>query len=61
MLTDPDLQRREIHQATGMVMTQLGSSAESALATLRAYAQPLDDVARQILTRRLRFPLEGQR
>jgi hypothetical protein len=44
-----------------MVMTQLGSSAESALATLRAYAQPLDDVARQILTRRLRFPLEGQR
>ncbi len=64
-LSDPDLARREIHQATGMVMTQLGISAESALATLRAYAyahaQPLDDIARQVLTRRLRFPVEGQR
>jgi len=59
-LTDGDLPRRQIHRATGMVMTQLGISAESALATLRAYAyvhaQPLEDVAVQVLTRRLRFP-----
>ncbi len=64
-LGDPDLAHREIHRATGMVMTQLGISAESALATLRAYAyahaQPLDEVAGQVLTRRLRFPVEGHR
>jgi GAF domain-containing protein len=56
-------QRAEIHQATGMVMAQLDISAESSLATLRAYAyssgQPLDDVARQIVTRQLRFPIGG--
>jgi len=62
--TDVGLQRAEIHQATGMVMAQLEISAESALATLRAFAysnaQPLDDIARQVVTRRLRFPVEGQ-
>lgn len=64
-LTEGDLRRRQIHRATGMVMTQLGISAESALATLRAYAyvhaQPLEDVAVEVLTRRLRFPVEGHR
>lgn len=55
-----DMQRAEIHRATGMVMVQLAISAESALATLRAFAyshsQPLDDVAHQVVTRRLTFP-----
>ncbi len=63
-LTDPDLQRTEIHLATGMVMTQLEISPESALATLRAFAyahaQLLDDVAHQVVTRRLRFPQEDR-
>jgi hypothetical protein len=63
-LSDPDLQRTEIHRATGMVMAQLEISAESALATLRAFAyahaQPLDDVAHQVATRRLRFPQQDR-
>jgi hypothetical protein len=61
---DLDPPRAQIHHATGMVMTQLAISAESALATLRAYAyshdQPLDEVARQVITRRLCFPVDNQ-
>ncbi|MGH3796946.1 MAG: ANTAR domain-containing protein, partial [Pseudonocardiaceae bacterium] len=57
--TDLGQQRAETHQATGMVMAQMEVSAESALATLRAYAysrgRPLDDVAREVIARRLRF------
>lgn len=60
---DERSQRAQIHQATGMVMAQLEISPESSLATLRAYAyssgQRLDDVARQIITRRLHFPIGG--
>jgi hypothetical protein len=63
-LTDPDLQRTEIHRATGMVMAQLEISAESALATLRAFAysndQALNDIAHQVVTRQLRFPQEDR-
>ncbi len=63
-LTDLDRLRAEIHRATGMVMAQLETSAESALATLRAFAyshaQPFDDVAHQVLTHRLRFPVDDQ-
>ena len=59
-----DPQRTEIHRATLMVMTQLNVSAESALATLRAFAyshaQPLEDIAHQVITRRLRFPIDDQ-
>ncbi|MGA9311821.1 MAG: ANTAR domain-containing protein, partial [Pseudonocardiaceae bacterium] len=59
-----DLHQVDIHQATGMVMSQLGISAESALETLCAFAlsqgRPLDEVARQVVTRRLRFPVEDQ-
>lgn len=51
--------RAEIHQATGMVLTQLGISAADALARLRAYAfaeqRLLSDVARDVVARRLRF------
>jgi hypothetical protein len=51
--------RPEIHQATGMVLVQLGISAIDALARLRAYAfveqRLLIDVARDVVARRLRF------
>jgi ANTAR domain/GAF domain len=51
--------RAEIHQATGMVLAQLGISATDALARMRAYAfaeqRLLSDVARDVVSRRLRF------
>jgi hypothetical protein len=51
--------RAEIHQATGMVLAQLGISATEALARLRGYAfveqRLLIDVARDVVARRLRF------
>jgi hypothetical protein len=57
---DPALgHRAEIHQATGMVVVQLGISATDALARLRAHAfvnqRLLIDVARDVVTRRLMF------
>ncbi len=51
--------RAEIHQATGMVVAQLGISAADAFARLRAHAfaeqRLLGDVARDVVARRLRF------
>lgn len=51
--------RAEVHQATGMVLTQLGLSATDALARLRAYAyveqRLLSEVAHDVVTRRLHF------
>lgn len=51
--------RAEIHQATGMVLAQLGISATDALARMRAYAfaeqRSLADVAHDVVSRRLRF------
>ncbi len=51
--------RREVHQATGMVQVQLDISATEALARLRAYAYTtdhhLEDVAREVVGRRLDF------
>jgi hypothetical protein len=51
--------RAEIHQATGMVIAQLGVSAQEALVRLRAHAyaagQTADEVARDIVARRLRL------
>ncbi len=51
--------RAEIHQATGMVLAQLGISATDALARMRAYAfveqRLLNEVAHDVVTRRLRF------
>ncbi len=53
------LQHPEVHQATGMVIVQLGVSAAVALVRLRAYAyahdRPLRDVATDVVARRLRF------
>ena len=52
--------RAEIHQATGMVLAQLGVSATDAFARLRAHAfaeqRLLGDVARDVVARRLRSP-----
>ena len=51
--------RAEIHQATGMVLVQLGVSAADAFARLRAHAfaeqRLLGDVARDVVARRLTF------
>jgi hypothetical protein len=49
----------QVHQATGMVLVQLGVSATVALARLRGHAfaerRLLVDVARDVVARRLRF------
>ena len=51
--------RREVHQATGMVMAQLDCSASAALLRLRGQAfasgVPLDGLAREVITRRFDF------
>jgi GAF domain-containing protein len=55
----PRRDRSEIHQATGMVLVQLGVSATDALARMRAYAfaeqRLLSDVAHDVVSRRLRL------
>ncbi|MGX6607032.1 ANTAR domain-containing protein [Micromonosporaceae bacterium Da 78-11] len=61
------LQHPQVHQATGMIIAQLGVSAAVALIRLRAYAyahdERLRDVAASVVERRLRFdpdaPLAG--
>jgi hypothetical protein len=56
------LHRAEIDQATGMLTEQLGVSITDAFVRLRAYAYVNDlrlaDVARNIVARRLRLPLD---
>ena len=58
------LQHPEVHQATGMVIVQLGVSAAVALVRLRAYAYAHDrrlrDVANDVVARRLRFHPEAE-
>jgi ANTAR domain-containing protein len=52
-----------VHQATGMLIVQLGVSAAAAMIRLRAYAYAHDrrlrDVAADVVARRLRFDSEG--
>jgi GAF domain-containing protein len=52
----------QVHQATGMVMVQLGISVDEAFLLLRARAfaagRPLRDVATDVVQRRLRFSEE---
>ncbi|MGP4017749.1 GAF and ANTAR domain-containing protein [Saccharopolyspora sp. 5N708] len=61
---DYPLRRAEVHQATGMIVAQARVSAETALAMLRASAfandRHIDEVARDVVARRLRFE-EGPR
>jgi hypothetical protein len=56
--------RAEVHQATGMVLVQLGLTAPEALARLRAYAfvheRLLIDVARDVVARRLTFTEDAE-
>jgi hypothetical protein len=53
------LARREIHQATGMVLVQTGSTADEALLLLRGHAfasgRSLQDTAMDVVNRRLDF------
>jgi hypothetical protein len=56
---DPTAHHVQVHQATGMILAQLGVTAEAAFARLRAHAyvheRRLGDVARDVVERRLRF------
>lgn len=60
--SSPEL-RRVVHQATGMLLVQLGVTATEAFARLRAHAfslgVPLESVAQDVVARRLRFDEEG--
>ena len=51
--------RTEVHQASGMISSQLNISVQSALLRLRAYAYSegisISDAARDVVTRQLRF------
>jgi len=55
--------RREVHQATGMVLAQLGISAADAALLLRAHAyssgRSVAEVANDIVERRLDFATDG--
>lgn len=58
------LSRREVHQATGMVLAQTGASATDALLLLRAHAfaqgRTVREVARDVVARTLDFtPIDG--
>lgn len=59
LVDDSEGNRFEVHQAQGMVVFQLGVSAEEALTRLRAYAYAHDrrliDVARDVLARTLKL------
>jgi hypothetical protein len=54
----------QVHQATGMVMAQLGVSLDEAFLALRARAfsdgRPLSDLATDVVARRVRFTMEDQ-
>lgn len=56
---DPTAHHAQVHQATGMILIQLGVSVDVAFVRLRAYAYAQDrrlgDVARDVVERRLRF------
>lgn len=58
------LHRAEVHQATGMISVQLGAGIAVALSRLRGAAfaagRPIDDVARDVVARRLRFDDEDR-
>lgn len=55
----PWAERAEVHQATGMVVAQLGIPEQDALALIRAHAysheQSVGRTARDVITKRLRF------
>ncbi|WP_306323718.1 MULTISPECIES: ANTAR domain-containing protein [unclassified Streptomyces] len=63
LLDEPGLHFAEVHQATGMLAAQLDTGCDHALVRLRGHAfshgRPLLEVARDVLTRRLRLDLDG--
>jgi hypothetical protein len=58
-MDNPGDLRTEVHQASGMISSQLDINIRSALLRLRAYAysegRSINDVARDVVTRQLRF------
>jgi hypothetical protein len=62
---EASLQHPEVHQATGMIIGQLGVTAAIALIRLRAYAYANDrrlrDVAADVVARRLRLHPDATR
>jgi hypothetical protein len=56
---DQPLSAREVHQATGMIVAQLGVTAREAYVRMQGFAYAhgrlLDDVAHHVVGRRLRF------
>jgi len=64
LIDDPGLHFAEVHQATGMLADALDTDCDHALIRLRGYAfshdRPLLDVARDVLTRRLRLEVNGE-
>jgi hypothetical protein len=60
----PAYSRREVHQATGMLIVQLDVSAEEAALLLRAHAfaqgRSVRDVANDVVGRRLDFSSDGR-
>ena len=61
-LSGSPLNHTAVYQATGMIMVQLALSPEAALSRLRASAfvqdRPIDEVARDVVGRRLWFEKE---
>ncbi|MBC7724519.1 MAG: GAF and ANTAR domain-containing protein [Burkholderiaceae bacterium] len=59
-----DMSRREVHQATGMVLAQLGISAQDAALLLRAHAfataRSVREVAGDVVARRIDFSDGGR-
>jgi hypothetical protein len=62
--SEPGAGQAQVHQATGMVMVQLGVPIEEALLRLRARAfatgQPLAELAAEVVQRRVRFEREDR-
>jgi hypothetical protein len=60
---DQPLSTREVHQATGMIMAQLGIDAKHAYVRLQAFAyaerRSIDDIAHDVVARRLRFDTDS--
>jgi hypothetical protein len=63
-LSQVDGHETTVHQATGMVLVQLGVQADEALLRLRAHAyltgRSLSDVATDVVERRLSFRADGE-
>ncbi|MBC7443768.1 MAG: GAF and ANTAR domain-containing protein [Ramlibacter sp.] len=57
--------RREVHQATGMVLAQLGIPAPDALLVIKGHAfavgRPVQEIAEEIIARRLSFSINEKR